>query len=171
MKEQGQFIELDTKSITEGGVFYGYASRFNEIDLGNDNIQPGAFAQSLKTRPASKVKMLLAHDPTTPIGVWTSLVEDERGLKATGQLILDTAKGRETYALLRAGALDGLSIGFKAKKESYDRNIRLLHQVDLFEISVVTFPMLPSATVSQIKQANEFSRLVDAINRAAKALN
>lgn len=170
MKEHGQFLELSTKAISDDGIFTGYASRFNEIDLGSDNIQPGAFARSLQVRPANRVKMLLAHDSTTPIGIWTSLEEDDYGLKATGQLILDTVRGRETYALLRAGALDGLSIGFKAKKESYQRNVRLLKEVDLFEISVVTFPMLPSALISQVKHATEVSRLVDAINRAAKAL-
>jgi HK97 family phage prohead protease len=92
-------------------------------------------------------------------------------LKATGRLILETVKGRETYALLKAGALDGLSIGYRTKKETFDRtkNVRLLHELELHEISIVTFPMLPSATISRVKHT-DFSRLVQAINRATAAL-
>jgi HK97 family phage prohead protease len=87
-------------------------------------------------------------------------------------LILDTNKGRETYALLKAGALDGLSIGYRTKKETYDRTkkVRLLNELELHEISVVTFPMLPTATISRVK-STDFSRLVTAINRATAALN
>jgi len=87
-------------------------------------------------------------------------------------LILATVKGREVYELLKAGALDGLSIGYRTKKESFDRknNVRMLDEVELHEISIVTFGMLPSATISRVK-STDFSRLVAAINRATAALN
>src|ERR1700742_4462086 len=118
-KETGDFFELDLKAVADDGSFSGYASLFGVTDLGGDVVQPGAFTKSLKSKPAAKVKMLRGHDTSEPIGVWTSIEEDSKGLKATGQLILDTVKGRETYALLKAGALDGLSIGYRTKKDSY----------------------------------------------------
>jgi HK97 family phage prohead protease len=171
-KETGNCFELDLKTIAEDGTFTGYASLFGVTDLGGDVVQAGAFTKSLKSKPAAKVKMLRGHDTSEPIGVWTRIEEDARGLKATGQLILTTVKGRETYELLKAGALDGLSIGYRTKKESFDRakKVRLLNELELHEISVVTFPMLPSATISRVKQT-DFSRLVAAINRATAALN
>lgn len=172
-KETGGFLELDLKSISDDGTISGYASLFGVEDLGRDVVQSGAFTKSLKAKPASKVKMLRGHDTSEPIGVWDSIVEDHRGLKATGRLILDTVKGRETYALLKAGALDGLSIGYRTKRETFDRtkNIRLLHEIEIHEISIVTFPMLPTATISRVKSGSDFSRLVSAINRATRALH
>jgi HK97 family phage prohead protease len=171
-KQEGVCLELDIKAIAEDGTFTGYASVFGVTDLGGDSVQPGAFTKSLKSKPAAKVKMLRGHDTSEPIGVWTAIEEDTRGLKATGQLILTTVKGRETYELLKVGALDGLSIGYRTKRETYDRTkkIRLLNELELHEISVVTFPMLTSATISRVK-SSDFSRFVAAINRATAALH
>jgi HK97 family phage prohead protease len=171
VNETGSCLELDIKTIADDGTFTGYASLFGVTDLGSDVVQAGAFTKSLKSKSAAKVKMLRGHDTSEPIGVWDSIIEDVRGLKATGRLILETVKGRETYALLKAGALDGLSIGYRTKKETFDRtkNVRLLHELELHEISIVTFPMLPSATISRVKHT-DFSRLVQAINRATAAL-
>src|SRR5258705_12593407 len=128
-KETGNFFELDVKTIADDGTFTGYASLFGVTDLGGDSVQPGAFTKSLKSKPAAKIKMLRGHDTSEPIGVWASMEEDARGLKATGRLILTTVKGRETYELLKAGALDGLSIGYRTKKETFDRknNVRKLN--------------------------------------------
>jgi HK97 family phage prohead protease len=172
-QEHGAFFELDTKSVQEDGTFVGYASIFGLTDLGRDIVQAGAFAASLKVRPASKVKMLRGHDTSEPIGVWTELVEDTKGLKATGRLILETTRGRETYALLKAGALDGLSIGYKTVKDKLDRKsgTRLLEAVDLHEVSITTFPMLPQAIVTRVKNSGtDFSRLIRAINAATAAI-
>ena len=175
-KEIGFTLELDTKAVTDGGEFSGYASTFGNEDLGHDVVVPGAFAKSLEQRPARKVKMLLSHDTTQPIGVWTSLAEDGKGLRATGQLILETVKGKETYALMRAGALDALSIGFKTIKDRFDRvkGTRFLEQLDLFEVSVVVFGMNKFATVNTVKshkEAEEHARnLVRAIQRMTEAL-
>lgn len=170
-KETGNCFELDVKAVAEDGTFTGYASVFGVTDLGGDSVQPGAFTKSLKSKPAAKIKMLRGHDSSEPIGIWTSIVEDSRGLKATGQLILETVKGRETYALLKAGALDGLSIGYRTKRESYDqtKKVRLLNELELHEVSIVTYPMNPIATISRVK-STDFSRLVAAINRATAAL-
>lgn len=155
--DHGFTLELDVKAVAEDGTFNGYASVFNVEDLGRDIVLPGAFAKSLQQRPAERVKMLFQHDTSEPIGIWTALAEDRKGLKASGKLILDTAKGRETYALMKAGALDGLSIGFKTLKDSFDRqkSVRYLEEADLFEISVVTFPMNPRATVSTVKSGDD----------------
>ncbi len=151
--EVGFLLELDTKAVTDQGEFSGYASTFGTQDLGRDIIVAGAFAKSLARRPAARVKMLRGHDSSEPIGVWSELTEDSKGLKATGRLIMETTKGRETHALMKAGALDGLSIGFRTLKDRFDRpkGLRFVEEVDLVEISIVTFPMNPRATVSTIK--------------------
>jgi HK97 family phage prohead protease len=177
MKTETHFAfaaEMDFKAVSDEGEFSGYAAVFNNQDLGRDIILPAAFAKSLERRPATKVKMLRQHDPAEPIGVWLDLQEDGRGLKAKGRLILETVKGRETHALMRAGALDGLSIGFRTVKDRYDRakSVRYLEELDLPEISIVTFPMNPRATVSSVKghDAERARALVAAITRATEAL-
>jgi HK97 family phage prohead protease len=137
------------------GTFQGYASLFNVPDLGKDVVLPGAFTASLAARGAAGVRMLWQHDPAQPIGVWLSLVQDGRGLFARGRLELDVARAREVYALMRDGAVDGLSIGYRAEKASRDprTGFRRIQRVDLWEISIVTFPMLPQARVSAVKSA------------------
>lgn len=172
--ELGFTLELDTKAVTAEGEFEGYASVFSNEDLGRDVVVAGAFTKSLKRRPAGKVKLLRQHYTDEPIGIWTDLAEDAKGLKGRGKLILDTVKGRETHALMRAGALDGLSIGYRTLKDRFDRQkgIRFLEEVDLVEISVVTFPANPKAVVSAVKsQDPERARaLVLAIKRVEEAL-
>lgn len=143
---------LDRKSVDDDGVFEGYASLFNREDLGRDVIAPGAFRDSLSSRGAQSIKMLFQHDPAEPIGVWEEIREDARGLYVRGRLMTAVAKAREVLALMKAGALDGLSIGFKAISGKRDASgIRRLEKVDLWEISVVTFPMLPGARVESVK--------------------
>jgi Escherichia/Staphylococcus phage prohead protease len=172
--EWGFALDLDTKAVSDEGEFTGYASIFGNEDMGRDVILPGAFAKSLNSRPAGKVKLLRQHDPEEPIGIWLDLAEDRKGLRAKGKLILDTVKGRETHALMRAGALDGLSIGFRTIKDRFDRakGIRYLEEVDVPEISVVTFPLNPRATVASVKgyDMERARALVQAINRATEAL-
>ncbi len=116
-------------------------------------VAPGAFKSSLARRGTQGVRMLFQHDAHQPIGVWKELREDSRGLYAKGQLTLEVGKAREVLSLMRAGALNGLSIGFKAKTFRRDpkTRVRRLFEVDLWEISVVTFPMLPGARVAHVK--------------------
>ncbi len=172
--ETGFVFDLDCKSVSAEGEFKGYASVFNNQDHGRDIVVPGAFAKSLQRRPAGKVKMLRQHDADEPIGVWLDLTEDAKGLHVKGKLILDTVKGRETHALMRAGALDGLSIGYRTIKDRYDRakGVRYLEELDVPEISIVTFPMNPRATVASVKghDPERARALVAAINRAKEAL-
>lgn len=132
----------------EAGVFSGYASLFGETDLGGDIVAPGAFRASLKKRGAQGVRMLFQHDPAQPIGTWLDIAEDAKGLRVVGKLNLDVARARELAALIRDGALDGLSIGYKTIRSARaPGGARKLLALDLWEISLVTFPMLPGARV------------------------
>lgn len=135
------------------GVISGYASLFGKTDLGGDLVAPGAFAGSLARRGARGVRMLFQHDPAEPIGVWEDISEDARGLHVRGRLNLAVERAREVWALLREGGVDGLSIGFKAERARRDAatGTRRLERVDLWEVSIVTFPMLPEARVSAVK--------------------
>jgi len=150
-----KFCALDLKAVSLDGTFEGYASLFDLEDLGRDVVRRGAFQKSLKSRRPSDVKMLFQHDAAQPIGVWERLHEDARGLYARGRLTTDVAKAREVLALMRSGAVDGLSIGFRAVRSSRDRKsgTRILHHIDLWEISVVTFPMQPQARVAAVKSS------------------
>lgn len=133
----------------EGGRICGYASLFGQVDQGGDVVQPGAYAGSLARRGAEAVKMLWQHDPHSPVGVWEVVREDARGLWVEGHLLPEVAKGREAAALIAAGAVDGLSIGYRVKRASRDaKGRRLLHEVELWEVSLVTFPMQAEARLA-----------------------
>ena len=142
-------------TIDADGTVEGYASLFGEIDQARDMVMPRAFAATLATRNIRRIPMLFQHDPSEPIGVWLELREDHRGLFVRGRLIPEVARGRELLSLLRAGAIDGLSIGFRTSKARIDpkTRIRRLLAVDLWEISIVTFPLLPGARVRAVKRA------------------
>lgn len=135
----------------DGLAIEGYASRFGACDQGGDVVQAGAYASSL-TRIAAegrRVKMLWQHDPAQPIGVWDEIREDATGLWVRGYLLDSVEKGREAAALIRAGAIDGLSIGYRTLRAAKsDGGRRLLTELELWEVSLVTFPMLPSARVA-----------------------
>jgi HK97 family phage prohead protease len=136
------------------GQFEGYASLFDLPDLGKDVVERGAFARSLARRGPRGVKLLWQHDPAEPIGQWLILREDSRGLFVRGQLSAAVTRARETLALMREGAVDGLSIGFRTVKSRTDPRTgnRRLSEIDLWEISIVTFPLLPQARVSSVKR-------------------
>jgi HK97 family phage prohead protease len=138
----------------DAGVFEGYASLFGVVDTGGDMVMAGAFARSLRKRGASGVKMLWQHQAFEPLGVWTMIAEDARGLKVEGRLDLTVARAREALSLMRGGAIDGLSIGFRTLRATTDKSngARRLIELDLWEISIVTFPMLPQARVSAVKR-------------------
>ncbi len=134
------------------GLFTGYASLFGIADTQNDIVERGAFSASLARRGAAGIRMLWQHDPAEPIGTWLSLAEDPVGLRVTGRLVTDTQRGREALDLMAAGAVDGLSIGFKAIRAAGGRRAgaRRLVEVDLWEVSVVTFPALGGARVTRV---------------------
>lgn len=141
----------DGLQVQDGTVIEGYASLFGAKDQGGDIVQKGAYGSSLgKLAKAGRgVKMLWQHDPSQPIGIWDEVREDARGLWVKGRLLTDVEKGREAAALIAAGAIDGLSIGYRTVKATKnDKGQRLLQELELWEVSLVTFPMLPSARVS-----------------------
>jgi uncharacterized protein len=152
---------LSVAAADDEGSFEGYASLFNIADLGGDVVMPGAFATSLRKAGAPAVKMLWQHDGKQPIGAWVSLIEDARGLKAKGRLNLAVARAREALALMNQGALDGLSIGFRPLRVTRDKasGLRRIHALELVEISLVTFPMLPQARVQAVKQGYAGSQM------------
>lgn len=139
-------------TVTEGRVISGYASVFGRKDQGGDIVLPGAYAESLRKLQAAgrRAKMLWQHDPAQPIGVWDEMREDGRGLLVKGRILTEVEKGREAAALLSAGAIDGLSIGYRTLRAERDgKGQRLLQELDLWEVSLVTFPMLPEARVAE----------------------
>lgn len=147
-------------TIDADGTVEGYASLFGEVDQARDMVMPGAFAATLRQRNIRRIPMLFQHDPAEPVGIWLELREDARGLYARGRLIPEVARGRELLSLLREGAIDGLSIGFKTVKGRIDprTRIRKLDIVDLWEISIVTFPLLAGARVHAVKQTPPLTR-------------
>lgn len=137
-------------ALSEAGRITGYASLFGQVDQGGDIVLPGAYRASLEAlaQAGGKVRMLWQHDPMQPVGIWEEITEDSRGLRVTGRLLPEVARAREAEALIAAGALDGLSIGYRTVKSSRDTaGRRLLAQVDLCEISLVTFPMQREARI------------------------
>jgi uncharacterized protein len=129
-----------------GLVIAGYASLFGVPDLAGDVVERGAFARSLKDLPATDIRMLFQHDPDRPIGRWTDAREDSEGLWMQGLIDPAHATTAAVLRLIKSGAADGLSIGFRAL-DAIPRPSggRILKTIDLREVSVVTFPMLPRA--------------------------
>lgn len=142
--------DLAVSEAETGVEIEGYASFFGAVDQGGDVVAEGAYGGSLKALDAEgrRVKMLWQHDPAAPIGVWDEVREDARGLWVKGRILTGVAKGAEAAALIAAGAIDGLSIGYRTVKAAKnDKGQRLLKELELWEVSLVTFPMLPSARV------------------------
>ncbi|WP_245578973.1 HK97 family phage prohead protease [Cucumibacter marinus] len=134
--------------IDENGHFAGYASLFHSADQSGDRVMPGAFAASLARRNAKGVRMLFQHDPREPVGAWARLAEDDRGLFAEGRLIADGGRADTLKRLIGGGALDGLSIGFRTVRADKQGAGRRLWEIDLWEVSIVTFPMHAGARIS-----------------------
>jgi uncharacterized protein len=138
------------------GVFAGYASLFGVPDSTGDVVMAGAFAASLARRGPAGIRMLFQHDAGQPIGTWLELREDSRGLLVRGRLAPEVQRAEELASLLHQGAIDGLSIGFRAVVANRDRvtRQRRLVRIDLWEISLVTFPMLEGARVTALEWAS-----------------
>lgn len=180
MKTKSFKFEFDIKALEEKGQIVGYGSVFNGTDSYGDTIAPGAFTKTLQERQPA---LLWQHDTAQPIGVWESVEQDKKGLKVEGQLNLDTQLGRETHSLLKQGALNGLSIGFRPRKwedkedEGNDDTDdffswfftppRTYKEVELLEISVVTFPADDAALIDGVK--NQFVNSFDELTEFQKA--
>lgn len=148
-------ISFDLKAADEDGRFKGIASAYGNVDFGMDIVEAGAFAETVKG--GKKPKMLWQHNPGEVIGVWEKMTDVDDGLMVEGRLLTDIQRARDAYTLLKAGAIDGLSIGYRVKEYSYDeledgRTVRRIKQAELPEVSIVTFPMNARATVTDVKQ-------------------
>ena len=131
----------------------GYAAIFGEADLNGDILEPGAFTKTLRSKKGdtAPIRMLFHHAPETPVGSWVEFTEDSRGLFARGQLLLSSSHAREAYALVAGGAMDGLSIGYQTVRARKSRGGgRHILEADLWEVSIVTFPMAPRARITGI---------------------
>lgn len=147
--------ELVVKEVSESGLFKGYASVFNIIDAHKEAMLPGSFSNSLRKwqRAGNMPKMLWQHDNTKPIGIWLQIEEDDKGLYVTGQILRCLKRGDEVYHLLKNGVIDSLSIGFLPRQSHQDSSntLRYHSDVDLVEISLVTYPANPQARILNVK--------------------
>lgn len=150
--------ELEIKALTEEGEFEGYASVFNVVDTDRDVIEQGAFAKSLKNKKPSKIKMLWQHNRQNPIGEWLEMEEDSKGLWVKGQFILEVQQAREAHALMKRKQIDSLSVGFMMGQKDFEydekKRTRNIKNLDLWEISPVTFPANASAKISRVKSSH-----------------
>jgi HK97 family phage prohead protease len=151
----------------DDGAIEGKAWDFTTPDRIGDMIEPAAFRKA-----AFPLPMLFGHDQNDPVGIWTEAIEAKGGFMMKGRLLIeDLGRAREVRALVRAGAVKGLSIGFTTKKAvSRAGGGRTIKDLELHEVSLVTLPMHPGARVTSAKSAVEAMRLVAAINRATAQL-
>jgi uncharacterized protein len=160
-----------TKEVSGTGTFSGYGSVFNVKDAYGDIVIPGAFAKSLADwkKKGKMPKMLWQHDTHEPIGPWTKMEEDETGLAVEGQILVDAGPlEKRAYAHLKAGTIDSLSIGYSIAPKGYEydqeQDAFLLKQINLWEVSLVTFPANPDALIDSVKSVldnpREFERFL-----------
>jgi hypothetical protein len=156
-------FHLDIKALSEAGKFDGLAAGYGNVDLHGDVFAPGVFTKSIAQRPPA---MLLHHDIKRPAGRWDAFTETAAGLHVHGTLALDAADGREAYALLKAGALKGLSVGFIATKSEPSPNGRLIRDGHLVEISLVSAPSNPVTQISNVKGTPDVRELEEILRNA-----
>jgi hypothetical protein len=154
---------FDIKSIDDSGTFTGYGSTFGDMDYGRDVVVAGAFSKSLESyaQKGRKIPMLWQHNMQQPIGVYSEIREDEKGLFLVGEINMGVTQGRECHALMKQGALTGLSIGYSTVRDEWDDRamVRKLLQVDLYEVSPVTFPMNDNGRIETVKSLADLSTL------------
>lgn len=157
---------FNLKTLTDAGSFTGYGAVFGNVDSDGDRIIPGAFKKSLDRHQANGTQpaLLLHHDSKRPCGFYDRLVEDVHGLFVKGQLLIGTQDGSDAYQFLKAGAITGLSIGYQGVDggSEYDpkTNVTTLKELDLWEVSLVTFPANDQARVTGVKTARDFERFL-----------
>lgn len=149
--------KFEVKAVSDSGRIEGYGAVFNNVDLGLDRIEPGAFSDFVKS--TDSIPMLLFHDDREPVGLWDTLQEDKKGLYVAGNLNLSKDSGApdvpaawKARTLAKQGALTGLSIGYQALDYRYEEEVRVLEKLDVFEVSMTPFPMNPKAQVTSVKE-------------------
>jgi HK97 family phage prohead protease len=170
-------LQFRFSATDDAGTFSGLAAVYAEPNSYGETIKPGAFRKSIAEhkRAGTRPLMLWSHNPAEIIGVWDGIEEDAKGLKVTGRLIRETARGAETYALVRAGAVNGLSMGFRARAAERGPNGgRVLTDIDLVEISIVGLPAAAKARIktihSQIGRDPSAAAFVEACRKAMRSL-
>lgn len=160
--------------IDEAGRFSGYASVFGQLDDGGDIVMAGAFKKSLASRGRANIRLLFQHDPKDPVGVWDRIAEDGFGLWVEGRLIGGVPRADALRRLIESRAIDGLSIGFRTVRAAKEKGTghRRLFEIDLWEISIVTFPMMDGARIASASQKSSASdgRLIRSLDAAILAL-
>lgn len=173
MKTKSMQFKADT--LGDDGAFSGYCNVFDVKDSYGDVVKKGAFVNSLNDWQA-KGKMppiLWQHDRKEVIGIWTQLYEDEKGLYGEGKLFIDDiAKAKEAHFLIKHGAIDGLSIGYYTKKWLYDNENEILelHELDLKEVSVVTFPANTDSQIDTVKADNDTLKAISILDKVISKL-
>lgn len=154
-------------AVDDAGAITGLAWPFGTPDRVGDMIEKGAFASAVLPLP-----MLFAHDPAQTVGVWESAFETDEGLQVKGRLLIEhVGRAKEVRALVHAGAVGGLSIGFSTRKAAPRRGGgRTITDLDLVEISLVSVPCHPRARITGAKSASTALAIAEAITRAASAL-
>jgi HK97 family phage prohead protease len=160
---------LNIKSACENGIIKGYGSVFDNIDSDNDRIIKGAFTNSIKQHNQNnKIKLLWQHHIHEPIGTITHLSEDDHGLYIEAKLLLGIARANEAYKLVKSGAIKGLSIGFRVEESFYENDQRVITEVDLWEVSLVTFPANELALVTSTKNFSPIGDFINGLNLEIK---
>jgi HK97 family phage prohead protease len=156
MKRKVRNFTFDVKEVDEEGHFSGYASVYNVIDAYREVVAPGAFANTLrKWQSRNRLPPALwQHRSAEPVGPFTKMVEDERGLYTEGQLLVrDVQRAREARALMQSKTVDGMSIGFNSVVEEWNSDTKLLtlKEIDLWEVSIVTFPANQESLITEVR--------------------
>jgi len=152
MKTRHLDATFEVKAVSDDGSFSGYGSVFGVIDSYNERVMPGAFTRSIEQKGANGVALLWQHRSDSPIGVYTEMREDTKGLYVEGKLALGTEKGREAYELMKMGWKAGMSIGFMpSESEKAEDGVREVRELDLWEVSIVTFPANAASMVEQVR--------------------
>jgi len=172
--------KFEIKSLDEAGSFSGYASVFNIEDSFKDIILPNAFKETLEKKNIKEnIKLLWQHSAEEPIGYFNVIKEDNVGLYVEGKILLDVKKGQEAYSLIKNGAISGLSIGYNVKKAKHDtqNGTRIISKIDLWEISIVTFPANKFSNItfcksySPISETKEFKKFDKTLDKVIEILN
>ena len=157
---ENKSLNLELKELSAEGLFSAYASIFDNVDYENDTVIKGAFTKSIAEKTPV---MLWNHNTAEPIGIWTTVKEDDKGLYVEGKLLInEVARAKEVYSLLKEGAVSGLSIGYSVNDYTYDdKGIRQLKDVTLHEISLVSIPCNDEARVISVKSIDDLTTLKD----------
>lgn len=158
LKTKDFAFSFEQKTLSEDGSFEGYASVFGVEDFYGDVVVKGAFTNTLAKHKAAGTlpAMLWQHNAHKPIGVYTEMREDDKGLYVKGKFVLEAEGGKAAYELLKAGAINGLSIGFHTVDSEFDekKKVRNVKEIDLWEVSLVTFPASDVARVDSTRSTD-----------------